>query len=308
LQLNNPNQAEKACNRAIGLREEVRNPRQPGAILYDKPLAAVYALRGTAKADLGRFNEAIHDFNSAVVLQPGNGDYYVKRGRCFLATAGWPEAKWDAEKALELQPDNSDALWIRGFVYLKNEEWDKAWVDLNRAANLNPRDANVLSMRARVYEHKGHLEKAVADYNKAIELHPDWARLYGGRGYEYMLMKHYARGEQDLQKALTLDPLCGQALNELAWIRATCREAKFRNGKEAIQLAGKACQLSHFADWNKVDTLAAAFAEAGDFEEAIKCEKQAMAMESFPADHKKSAQEHLKAYERHRAWREVARY
>jgi tetratricopeptide (TPR) repeat protein len=308
LELNEPRRAEQDCNQAIGFWMGRDKRIQPGAILYDKAYAAVYALRAEAKADMGQFNEAVRDYNMAVWLQPRSAEYYARRGLCFVVLARWSEAKWDAEKALEFQPDNFRALCIRGAVYMQGKEWEKALADANRAADLNPREASALMLQASIHEKTGHPDKAIADYNKAIELHPDWGRLYGGRGYEFMLMKQYARGEQDLQKALTLDPLCGVALNELAWIRATCREAKFRNGKEAIQLAGRACRLSHFANWNWLDTLAAAFAEAGDFEEAIKCEKQAMAVESFPADHKKSAQEHLKAYERHRPWREVAKY
>jgi tetratricopeptide (TPR) repeat protein len=97
-----------------------------------------------------------------------------------------------------------------------------------------------------------------------------------------------------------------RALNSLAWLRATCPEAEIRNGKEAVELALKACELSEWKDWAIIDTLAAAYAEQGDFDRAIKYQKQVLQIRKFASDYDKIRQ-HLALYEQHTPYRDVAR-
>ena len=94
-----------------------------------------------------------------------------------------------------------------------------------------------------------------------------------------------------------------RALNSLAWLRATCPEADVRNGKEAVELALKACELSEWKDWRMIDTLAAAYAEQGDFDGAIKYQKQVLQTGKSSNEYDK-IKRHLALYEQHTPYRE----
>jgi tetratricopeptide (TPR) repeat protein len=97
-----------------------------------------------------------------------------------------------------------------------------------------------------------------------------------------------------------------RGLNSLAWLLATCPEAKICEGKEAVELALRACELSEWRDWGMIDTLAAAYAEQGDFDRAIKYQKQVLEIGKSSNEYDK-IKEHLSLYEQHRPYREITK-
>jgi serine/threonine protein kinase len=105
-------------------------------------------------------------------------------------------------------------------------------------------------------------------------------------------------GEQDRS---TLESMRG-----LAWFQATCPAAEFRNGAEAIKNATKACELTEWKEAMYVDTLAAAYAETGDFESAVKWQKTAISLltKEDPAEWQAEFEERLKLYESGKPYRE----
>jgi tetratricopeptide (TPR) repeat protein len=103
--------------------------------------------------------------------------------------------------------------------------------------------------------------------------------------------------------AIRLDPTFARPYNSRAWIWATCSEPKFRAGSRAVESARRACELSKYEDANWIDTLAAAYAEAGDFERAVEWQEKAIKL--LPDDFKKRAEERLKLYRDKKAYRDV---
>ena len=123
---------------------------------------------------------------------------------------------------------------------------------------------------------QGDYEKAVAAYTAAIQLNPT-AKAYHKRGLARSMTGAYEQAVADYRKALDIHPNCAPAYNDLAWLQATCPDEKYRDGKKSLENAAKACDLNGGKKWYYLGTLAAAYAENGDFDKA--CLWQAKAIE-----------------------------
>ena len=96
------------------------------------------------------------------------------------------------------------------------------------------------------------------------------------------------------------------AYNNLAWIQATFPDAEFRVGKEAVSMATKACELTDWKNGDCFDTLAAAHAEQGDFESAIKWQTKYIELATKESD-RESGRERLALYKARKPYRDGAK-
>jgi len=115
------------------------------------------------------------------------------------------------------------------------------------------------------------------------------ARAYCNRGRS--ATRHggrYGEAIGDYQAAVRVDPNYAVGFADLAWLRAACPASKFRDEAKAVEYATKACELSSWKDHRCVGTLAAVCAEAGDFQQAIKRQKEAIDL--LPEDQRSTLQ------------------
>jgi hypothetical protein len=82
-------------------------------------------------------------------------------------------------------------------------------------------------------------------------------------------------------------------LSDRAWFRATCPNASFRNGQQAVKDAKAACSIMAWKDEDMIDTLAAAYAEMGDFDSAVRYAAQALAVKGISPEDAKVFREHV---------------
>ncbi len=154
--------------------------------------ARAEALRCRARAhrNLGRYDEALADFNRAIELNPDRARVIADRGETYQALRRFDEALADFARAIELDPDRDWVIADRGETYRLAGRFDEALADFARALELDPDDGWAIAHRGQTYQALRRYDEALADFNRAIELDPDqdW--------YQYLCaLTHLARGE-----------------------------------------------------------------------------------------------------------------
>ena len=188
------------------------------------------------------------------------------RGNAFMTKGDLDHAMAEYDAALQVDPQYAPAIANRGSVKVAKGDFAQAIADATRAIELNPKLASAFVIRANGKRHTGDFQVAITDYTHAIEIDPKFASAY----------------------------------NALAWALATADEPVNRDGPRAVEAAQKACELSDWKNSTFVDTLAAAYARAGNFAEAAKWERKAMESSRLASDTQVAQRLHL--YEQGKAW------
>lgn len=189
---------------------------------------------------------------------------------------------------LRNKPGSAWAYHERGIVWKEKGELDKALRDYNEAIRLGPKDAASYNSLGLAWKAKGELDNAFKDYTEAIRLDPKYAAAYTNRGTAWNAKGEPDNALKDYSEAIRLDPKFDVAYNNRAWLRATASASIYRNGKLAVADATKSCELTSWKNPESLDTLAAAYAESGDFSKAVEWQTKAMSMapESEKADYR----------------------
>jgi tetratricopeptide (TPR) repeat protein len=225
-------------------------------------------------------DQAIAKWTQAIQANPQDKQAYFMRAYAYMQENDTDPALSDLTRAIQIDPEFELAYFRRAFVYMLKDEEDPALADLSQAIQINPRYTRAYYRRAYVYMIKRDYDRALADLNQAIQINPKFTNAYTRRDYVYQLKGDYGQVITDLNQAIQSNPKAAGNYNQLAWLLATCPQAGFRNGAQAVQDATTACQLTGWKAPVVLDTLAAADAEAGDFVDAVKWENQALATPS----------------------------
>src|SRR5262249_33330852 len=157
-----------------------------------------------------------------------------------------PRAIADLSQAIQLNEKHAAAWSLRGTAYARLGRLDRARDDLSQAIKLNARDAVAWLNRGIVYTQLGQPEKGSPDLSEFIKLapkHPALLDAYLLRGQAHDRLKHFLQAREDWEQARKLAPGRADVHNGLAWLLATCPEARVRDPKQAARLAQKAVEL-----------------------------------------------------------------
>jgi tetratricopeptide (TPR) repeat protein len=167
----------------------------------------------------------------------------------------------------------------------------EALVDYDRfIANSYGGHVWALHQRGLTHQAMGQSQLALADFNQALESNPGAVGVRFDRGQLFAEMGLYQPAIEDLRMVATSLPKTAVYANALAWLLATCPDAKIHDGKEAVRFTLKAVSIDRNAQY--LDTLAAAQARKGDFKQAV--ETQQAALDLLRKD--KAAEETIKEF------------
>jgi len=240
---------------------------------------------GNALLQKGHVDKAIIQYQKALEIKPDFAEVHNNLGYSLLQMGRMDEAIIQFQKALEIKPDLVDAHNNLGFCLLQKGRMDEAIIQYQEALALQPKSANFHNGLGNALLQKGHMDEAVIQYQKALEIQPDFTDAHNNLGYAYESLGNAFRRKgmaaeamAYYQKAIELQPQFIPAQISLAWMLATWPEPSVRNGGRAVALAEQADRFSRDKDPLILRTLAAAYAEAGRFPEAVLTAKQALAL------------------------------
>jgi tetratricopeptide (TPR) repeat protein len=274
-------------------------------------VGAPYVDRGSSYARKSWPDKALSDFNQAIRLGPRDARAYCDRADLEDQLLRQPDkALADYNQAIRLAPDFQRAHFNRGTHFIGQHDYARAIADYTRAIRLAPNDLGAYAYRAYAYAKQGDRAGALANATTALRLKPtavwymDRVNDLALRAKAHRIMGQPELALRDLREAVRLAPRYPPANSGLAWFLATCPEERFRNGTEAVSLAKKACEIWHWENSEFIDNLAAAYAEAGNFDQATKYEQQSLNDRSLAAKEREEREKRLQLYQQRKPFRE----
>ncbi|HEV3299924.1 MAG TPA: tetratricopeptide repeat protein [Planctomycetaceae bacterium] len=246
------------------------------AVRRDPNQATFYCDRGTAHSYKRQNDQAISDYTEAIRLDPQFATAYVRRAFAWRAKGNFEKAMTDGDEALRINPSFAAGHTARGAVWISRKQYGLAISESSEAIRLDPNFAMAYAGRAYAWQLTLQHAKAIADYHQAIRLDPKTAKTYLNRGMAYGATEDFEQALADYDTAIRLDPKEFMPLVLRAWLTATCPDPRYRDAKKALKDAKRACEMTDWKDGNCFGALAAAYAENGDFLNAVKCQQKAI--------------------------------
>jgi tetratricopeptide (TPR) repeat protein len=174
--------------------------------------------------------------------------------------------------------------------------------NINEALRIDPKLWPALYVRAEIFAREGKYELAIQDCNEALRQNRYFIDAALLRANINVALRKYAEASKEFNSLIAMRPatvILARALSERAWFQATCPEASFRNGQQAVKDAKAACSIVAWKDEDMIDTLAVAYAETGDFDSAVSYAQQALAIKDISPRVVTKIQGHIALFQRH---------
>ncbi len=251
-------------------RDPARAAATPGASARE----LVY--RGNVWLGLGEFDKGMADYNAAIAIAPNDPTPLFFRALAWAERIDFTREVADYTALIALEPSNAHYRLARGRSWSRQGRHEPAIADFNAALALDPRDPESWLARGMEWKKDIKLDEALADFEQAIALDRVFARAYVARGDVYRQRKQHAQAIAEYERLLRVEPNSADGRRALARVLATCFDSRLRDGRRAVAEAKAACDLTFDRDPDCLDTLAAAYAEVGDYESAVKTQTQAI--------------------------------
>jgi tetratricopeptide (TPR) repeat protein len=263
---------------------------------------------GSALLEQGLVEKAVGHFRTALALDLESPMAHTNLGNALCIRGMHEEGISHFEAALMLDPECSDAHFKLGMALLQRGAIEKAADHFQAAADSDPKSALPRFLLGKCRFAGGLFNEAVEDFRSSLEIDPAFIDARLGLGSALAAQGDFEAAVAELRNAHRLDPDNPLALNDLAWLLAVCPPNNIRNGAEAVRLAKRACEVTGHRDPLLLNTLAAAYAEIGEFTEAVAVASKAL---DLLGPHQQTQAQRLRRglqrYQKGEPYREIAR-
>ena len=253
----------------------------------------------------GQRDPAIEQLRETVRLNPEMVHAHFDLGYLLHEAGRDAEAIESFLKTLTFTPDHLEANVKLGISLARLGRSDEAAAQFRRAIGLNSNYTEAYFELGTLLRKRGEAAQSMAHFRQVLRLKPNDPPGHFGLGMALYRGGQGTEALQHLREAVRLQPEDSIASDRLAWVLATGEEPKLRNGVEAVQVAKRACEITHRQNGKMLATLAAAHAEAGQFEEAASAAREAWRLAKARSDEKTSIllEARVAAYQKHQPLR-----
>jgi tetratricopeptide (TPR) repeat protein len=264
------------AQQALGRREDATASFRE-AVRLRPGWAKAHYLLAKALGEGGRVEEAIAQLEEVVKLDPGSAQARNSLGSLLAAQGRRAEAIEHLREAVRLAPESSEMRYNLGLALVGEGRLEEGTACFVEAIRLNADNAEAHNALALALARAGRIEDALAHAREAAWLKPDTPAAHRTLS---LLLERAGRNAEAIdhyREVARLFPESVEAMNNLAWALATSPDPSLRNGEEAVRLAGAASAKAGRDDPDLMDTLAAAYAAAGRFGDAVSTAERALA-------------------------------
>ena len=231
----------------------------------------------------GQFNSAITHYRKSLEIKPNYADAHNDLGNALSGRGQFGEAITHYQKALEIKPDYADAHYNLALALSGRGQVDPAIAHYQKALEIKPDYTKACNNLAAALASCGQIDEAIVHFQKALKIEPDYVDARRNLSVVLSARESILKTLAQRREAIRVKPSDAALLNDTAWMLATNPNASIRNGAEAVELAQRALKLSG-NEPAILGTLAAAYAEAGRFPEAVQTAEQAARLAAAKAD------------------------
>jgi len=263
---------------------------------------------GIALFEQGNIPGAIDHYEQALRVNPDFAEAHNNLGLALMRQGRGPEAIGHFEQALRIEPDYVEAHNNLGVALMRQGRVPEAIGHYEQALRIKPDYAEAHTNLGIALAHQGRLPEAIGQYEQGVRLKPDDPSAHNHLGDA---LARAGRGHEAIgqyEEVLRIQPDASETQNNLAWLLATSAPEDGGNPTQGLRLAQRVCELTRNQVAPYLDTLAAAYAATGQFNEAVATARRAMELASA-AKQPKLAEEigtRLELYRRGRVYRPSA--
>lgn len=267
----------------------------------------ILMIRARLNLSRSELDKALEDLNQAIKIDGTNAEALLLRSRVHSEKSNFDAARKDVEAALAIDPDQEAAIQMRIDVAASQGRFGEAIADLRTLLREDPRDVGMRLHLAGLLRADKRPRQAIEVYTQLLD-DPlnDRAKalVWQGRAEAYLSIGKHKEAVSDYEEAIKFKADDSSLLNNFAWLLATSFDDEVRNAKRSIELGTKACEVTEFKKAHILSTLAAGYAEDGQWEKAIEWSTKAVELGADDDETGDQLKKELESYKQKKPWRE----